>query len=300
MTKKTFAVTGATGNIGGKLTRQLLKEGHAVRAIARGDEKLRALAAEGAEIHLGSVGDAAFLKRVFEGVDGVFAMIPPDYAAKDMRAGQRAVADAEVEAVRAAGVKRVVALSSFGAHLEMGTGPIAGLHYFEQRLGELPGVDVVFLRAGFFMENLLQNIPLIRSAGINGSPLAADVAEPMIATQEIAAAAAAHLTQGDFQDKSVHYLLGARDVRFDEATRTLGSAIGKPDLPYVQFSYDDARKAILAAGISESVADGFIEMYRAGNEGHLRPTQSRSPHNTTPTTLEQWSDTFAATYKAAK
>ena len=298
MVKKVFAITGATGNIGSKLTKRLLAEGHEVRAIARGTRKLKELEAEGAEVHTGSLSNTAFLAEAFKGAHGVFAMIPPDYRTEDMLTQQRTIADSEVEALKKSDVRQVVGLSSFGAHHEKGTGPIAGLHYFERRLSDLSGVDVVCLRAGFFMENFLQNIGLIKSAGMNGSALAPDLAVPMIATKDIAAAAAEHLIRADFIGRSVHYLLGPRDATPAEATRVLGRAIGKPELSYVRFSYDETRKALIDAGFSQNAADELVEMYHAGNEGLLRPTEPRSEKNTTPTTLEEWSGTFAAAFAA--
>jgi len=299
MSQRVIAVTGATGNIGAKLTELLLAGGHTVRAIARGGERLQALAAKGAEAHAGSVTDATFLSRAFAGADAVFAMVPPNYAAEHLRDYQRSVAEAETEALATAGVPRVVALSSIGAQHEEGTGPIAGLHDFEGCLAALGAAAVVSLRPALFMENFLQSIPLIRGQGINGSPVVPDLPVPMIATRDIAAAAAEHLAQADGGGKSVAYLLGSRDLTFTAATRILGEAIGRPDLPYVQFAYEDTRQALLAAGLSPSVADGFVELYRGINEGLVRATEPRSSGNTTPTALEAWSATFAAAYRAA-
>lgn len=294
---KTYAVTGATGNIGSRLSGLLLAQGHRVRAISRGGPKLQAVAARGAEVQAGSLDDTKFLSRAFQGTDGVFAMVPPDYTAADARARQRAVSEAETAAVRAAGVPRVVALSSVGAQHEQGTGPIAGLHEHEQRLGAT-GADVLCLRPAFFMENFLHGLGLIRSKGIYGSPIRPDLAIPMIATQDIAAAAAARLSQADFRGVSVHELLGPGDRTMAQATAVLGAAIGRPELPYVQFSYEDARAALLAAGMSRSVADVFVEMYRGFNDRLVRPAEARSARSTTPTTLEEWSRSFAAAYAA--
>jgi uncharacterized protein YbjT (DUF2867 family) len=294
-----FVVTGATGNIGQALTEQLLAQGHAVRAIARGAERLKALASKGAEAHAGSVGDAGFLAQAFKGADGAFVMVPPDYTSERMLDNQRAVVDAEVAALKASGVPRVVALSSIGAYQPSGTGPIVTLHYLEGQLNTLDGVDVVALRAASFMENFLQSIGLIKSMGVNGGSTRPDVAAPMVATRDVAATAAARLVGRDFSGKSVRYVLGPRDLTFAEATQILGQAIGRPDLQYVEFSYDDERKGLIGAGLPPSVADLFIEMHRAANDRLTAPTQPRSDDNTTATTLEEWSKVFAAAYKGA-
>jgi uncharacterized protein YbjT (DUF2867 family) len=297
MSQSTFVVTGASGQIGRALTERLLTQGHTVRAVARHADGLRQLAAQGAEAHVGSVGDREFLTRALTGADGVFLMVPPDYQSNEMLATQRAVVEAEVAAVQASGVRRVVALSSIGAHRASGTGPIVTLHNFEQQLATLAGVDVVALRAAYFMENLLQNVDLVRGMGINGTAAQPEATLPMVATADIAAVAADRLTQGDFSGQSVRYVLGPRDVTFAEVTRVLGAAIGKPDLPYVAFSYEDTLKALNGAGLPPTIAALIVEMYAAINDGLLAPTQPRSAENTTPTSLEQWAPVFAAAYR---
>jgi len=297
MNTSRLVVTGATGQIGGALTQQLLSRGHTVRAVARRPEALQALAAKGAEVHAGSVGDEAFLTRVLTGADGAFLLVPPDYHGAGMLERQRRVVDAEVAAVKASGIKRIVALSSIGAERPSGTGPIVTLHYFEEKLRTLEGVDVLMLRATYFMENFLQNIDLIRNMGINGTAARPDTSLAMVATRDIAMAAAEALEKGEFSGHVVGYVLGPRDVTFGEVSRILGKAIGRPDLPYVQFSYEATEKALLDAGLPADIAAAFVEMYRAANEGLLAPTQPRSSENTTPTTIEAWSRVFATAYK---
>ncbi len=292
-------VMGATGNVGGELARRLLGRGVKVRGIGRSAERLKALAEKGAEALVGSVEDGAFLAGAFTGADAAFVMVPPDYAAPDVRGYQRAVVEAVGVALERSGVKQVVALSSVGADLPSGTGPIAGLYDLEQRLNAIPGLNAVYLRAGFFMENHLSSIGLIKSAGINGSPFKAGLALPMIATRDIAAAAFDLLVNPSFTGKGARELLGARDYTSAEATTILGKAIGKPDLRYVEFPYDEARKAMLGAGFSPSMADNFLELQRAFNEGRAGAREKRSPANTTPTTLEEFGNGFAAAYNAS-
>jgi hypothetical protein len=94
----------------------------------------------------------------------------------------------------------------------------------------------------------------------------------------------------------VRYVLGARDVSFGETARVLGASIGRPDLPYVQFSYDDLAGALTSSGLQPKMVQLFVEMNRAINDGLLAPTQARSAENTTPTTLEAWSGEFAAAF----
>ncbi|MFI5184512.1 MAG: NAD(P)H-binding protein, partial [Vicinamibacteria bacterium] len=176
-----IVVMGASGHVGGEVARRLLAAGRTVRAIARSADKLRAL--KGADVKTGSLGDKTFLTGAVRGATTVFAMLPPDYAAADMHASQKAVAESIAASIQEAGVTHVVALSSIGAELSAGTGPIAHLHAFEALLNGVPGLNVVHVRAAYFMENLLNNIGLIKSAGVNGATVKADRPIAMTATR---------------------------------------------------------------------------------------------------------------------
>jgi uncharacterized protein YbjT (DUF2867 family) len=180
-----------------------------------------------------------------------------------------------------------------------GTGPITGLHDQEKRLNRLEDVNVLHLRPAYFMENLLNNISLIKGQGINGSPIEGDLAFPMVATEDIAKVAARRLVDMEFSGKSVEYLLGPADISMNDVTRIIGKAIGKEDLPYVKFSYEDAEKAIVGMGVSQDVSRSLVELQRGLNEGLIAGEAQRTPENTTGTSFEDFVDYFAAIYKNA-
>jgi uncharacterized protein YbjT (DUF2867 family) len=286
-----FAVMGASGHVGGEAARRLLSAGKTVRAIARSGDKLAAL--KGAEARAGSLGDRAFLTEALRGATAAFALLPPDYTAADLHASQTALAESITRAIGDAGLRRVVLLSSIGADLPAGTGPIAHLHAFEEMLNAVPGLSVVHVRAAYFMENHLANIGLIKSAGINGSTLKADWPFSMVASRDIGSVVAEVLAGGPFSGRSVRYVLGPRDYSPAEATAVLGAAIGRPDLKYVEFPEADARKGMIGAGLSASVADLFLEMNRALSGGLIK-VEPRTAANTTPTTLEEFAKTVFA------
>ncbi len=294
MAKSTIAVIGAGGKVGAHLTRLLLERGHSVRAIGRTAERLLPLVQLGAEARLGTVEDQRFLATAFRNADAVFVMIPPSYANADPPTYQRRVAEAVAEALQEARVRHVVCLSSIGAERAEGNGPIAGLHRLEERLNQIPGLNVVHLRAGYFMENLLAGILMIRNSGINGGAFRADLPLAMIATRDVAAAAVDLLADRQFTGHTARELHGPRALTFREATTILGSAIGKPDLTYVEYAYPDTRGALLATGSSPVMADLFIEMIDAFNRGVIGARESPTTAITTPTTLEEFARTVFA------
>lgn len=286
MSTDSIVVTGATGNIGSKLVRDLLAAGKKVRAVARTKEKLQAL--KGVEVFAADLSDEAALTKAFAGAKAVFAMIPPKYDAPDFRAYQNEISKSLVSAVASSGVKHVVNLSSVGADLGKGAGVVDGLYDNEQRFNGLKNVNILHLRPTFFLENLFFYIPVIKGMGVNGAAFKPDVRIAMVATQDIAAEAAARLKALDFNGHTVKDLLGQREVSMAEATKIIGSAIQKPDLKYVQFSYDDTNKALLGMGMSPDAAKGMVELYRGTNDGVVKSTQGRSAVTSSQTSIEEF------------
>lgn len=291
----TIVVTAATGNIGSKLVKHLVARKLKVRAIARNKQKLELLAQAGAEISVVDVQSTDAVSNAFSGAKAVFTLVPPNITSPNVRAYYAQVTDVYLNALQKAGVKNVVNLSSVGAHLPDKTGPILGLRELEQRLDKLTNVNVLHLRPAYFMENLFLQLDLIKNMGITGSPLRADFETPMIATDDIATVAAERLEKLDFTGtKNTSELLGQRHLTMNEVTQVIGKAIGRSDLKYVQFPYEDAKKAMIGMGLSENFAAGLIEMNRSMNEGVLKGVEVRSSKNTTPTSIEQ----FVAKYFA--
>lgn len=289
-----YAITGATGNVGSQIVRELLTRDGEVRAIGRNQQKLVGLEEMGASVLKGDLTDVPFLTDAFRGADRVFTLVPTDMQTENLRALQNRIGEAEAAALKKAGTTRVVNLSSLGAHLTEGMGPILGLHDQEKRLDGMDGLNVIHLRPTYFMENLLSNVDLIKNQGIMGGVVKADVPFPLIAARDVAKAAVDALTGPDFTGKSVREYMGQRDLTMAEITRIVGEAVGRPDLPYVEFSQEDTRKAIRDLGLSEDVARSFVELSVAINEGKLTGETDRSPETTAGTSFEEFAGTFAA------
>jgi uncharacterized protein YbjT (DUF2867 family) len=293
-----FVITGATGNTGCRIAAALLKAGKEVRIIGRSADKMKSLTDQGAQAFVASLDDADALTKAFSGASAVYAMIPPDSQVKDFRAYQGKIGEAITAAIHSAGIKYIVHLSSMGAENSEGVGPVNGLYDQEQRLNKLEGVNLLHLRPGYFLENTLMQVGMIKQMGIMGSPVRGDVKFGMIATQDIADYAAKRLLKLDFSGKSIQELQGQRDVSYDELAVIYGKAIGKSDLKYVCFPPADAVQGMMQMGLSESVANSYVELALAGNTGRLHYNEPRSAENTTKTSPEEFAQLFAAIYKA--
>jgi len=285
-----YVVLGASGHTGHVVARNLLVAGQKVRVVGRSADRLQSHASKGAEISIADAADAPALTKAFRGADAAYVLVPPNPVSSDYRAYQERVSDAIAAAVQNAGVKNVVSLSSFGADKPSGTGPVVGLHSLEQKLNQIQGVSVLHLRAGYFMENTLPQVGVIRTLGSVAGPLRPDLKLPMIATSDIGTAASEALLRGDFRGKQTRELHGQRDIDYLEVASIIGKAIGKPSLEYVQAPDDQLRAAFVQMGMSANFAGLILEMAGALNSGHMRALEPRTAANTTPTAFEMFVD----------
>lgn len=293
-----YVVIGATGNTGKVVAERLLSQGKQVRAIARHADKMQALANKGAEPFVADVSDAEKLTKAFTGAEAVYAMIPPNVSANDVLGHADQVIAAIAGAVEKTGVKKMVALSSFGADKLEKTGPVLGLHKLEETLKKIAGLNVLFLRAGYFMENALGQPGIIRTIGKTAGPVRGDLKLPMIATRDIGATAADALLKLNFTGQQTRELLGQRDLDYNEAARIIGNAIGKPDLEYLQLPDEQLRPALLQMAMSSNFIDLLLQMAASLNSGYMRALEPRTAQNTTPTSFETFvADTFVPLYK---
>jgi len=281
-----YVITGATGNTGSPAAKALLARGLKVRAIGRNADKLKALAAAGAEPFIADQTDSEALMRAFTGAEAVYVLIPMNNAAQDFRAYQEAVIEAAAVAVEKAGVNHVVTLSSIGADKPDKTGPVTGLHLLEERFNRIAGLNVMHVRAGYFMENTLAQIGIIQNFGVTGGPLRADLKIGMIAARDIGAYAAHALEQKDFSGSVTREIQGQRDLSMTEAAAIIGQAIGKPGLAYMQLPDGQLRPALRQVGFSDDVANQILELSASLNSGYARALEPRSAANTTPTSYE--------------
>ncbi|HLX00229.1 MAG TPA: NAD(P)H-binding protein [Candidatus Acidoferrales bacterium] len=283
-----IAVTGATGHTGKVVAETLLAGGEKVRVIGRNADKLQPFVAKGAEAFVGNVLDTDAMTRAFQGVDAAYVMIPPDLKQPKMRAYMSDVSESLANALEKALVKYAVSLSSVGANLAEGAGPVSGLHNFEQRLNRAIGLNVLHLRPGSFMENSLLCVQVYKTMGFFAALVRGDLPAPQIASRDIGARAAAELRAREFGGQQIKELLGQRDLSMNEAARIFGEAIGKPGLGYTQAPAMMAKPALMQGGLSADTADQMIEMSKAINEGRMVPLEKRNESNTTATTFESF------------
>lgn len=268
-----YTITGATGQVGSAVTERLLADGAAVRVLVRDPHKGDAWAARGAEVVVGDLSDRAALAAAFAGSDGVFALLPFDPTAADLHAHADAQVRAIAGAVADSGVPHVAVLSSVGADLTEGTGPIVALHHLEEQL-RATGAIITAVRSGHFQEKVREILDVARDEGIY--PVfgdSADVAHPLIATRDIGAVVAEALEAAPADHEIIDLDGPAYTER--QVAALLGAALDR-DLQVTTIPQPAWEEVFVAAGMSPDVARVMVGLYDADQRGVLVPRGDRT------------------------
>lgn len=294
-----YVITGGAGHISKPLAEKLLAAGNQVTIIGRNAGNLEELVAKGAKAAIGSIEDVSFLTQVFKDADAVYTMVPPNFGAADWKGWIAQVGKNYAEAIKEAGVKYVVNLSSVGAHLPDGVGPVSGLHRAEQALNSINGVNIKHLRPGYFLTNFFNSIGLVKNAGIIGSNFGQTGSKlVLVHPNDIAEVAFEELSALNFTGSSVRYI-SSDEKSATEVAEILGKAIDKPGLPWITFSDADALQGMLGAGLPEEIAKNYVEMGNAANSGKMfEDYWKHQPSKLGKVKLEDFSKIFAAAYNA--
>lgn len=263
-----IAITGATGNIGNALARQLLQtNAHEIQLLVRDASKVADLVAAGATATVGDLADPSFLTGATAGADTLFLMIPPNMQVPDFPAYQQKLVSHAVAAVQTNHLPHVVLLSSVGGQQPSGTGPILGLHKAEILLREVTN-GLTILRPAYFMENFLWSAGSIAAQGAFYNPVPSGTPIPMIATRDIATAAATVLTGTVPTAPTLLELSGPADLSYGQVAEILSALLGKP-VQHVQVPGEAVREALRGMGVSASMADLYVELYEGLAAGQI-------------------------------
>ena len=281
-------ITAPTGHVGSRLIERLM--GRAEIAVFVRDPAR--LSGKQVTVHTGDLEDAAALTRAAAGADAMFFLIPPNLTVVDWGAWMHLLASNAAQAIRANKIDRVVFLSTFGAE-RPDLGPITLIGKAEGVLREAAS-NLTILRAGYFMENLLASVPTVRDASTVYNVFAPEVALPMIATRDVADAAADRLLDASWSGQSIRGLQGPADITFIDVARAIGTALNRT-IKYVHAPFEIAESGMRAAGMSEAVVAGYSEMLRGlAKLGRKVAAEPRTPETTTPTTIDEFARTVFA------
>ncbi|HEX6316046.1 MAG TPA: NmrA family NAD(P)-binding protein, partial [Gemmatimonadaceae bacterium] len=278
-----FVIAAGTGRVGSSVARTLLTTGNDVAIISRSAERGASLAASGADVAEGNLGDAAFLSTALEDGDALLAVLPEPLDVVDFHGERRRLVDVIATAIARSNLAHVVVLSSVGAHIAEKVGPISDLHYFERAiLGT--GKPVTVLRGSMFQDNVASAVEPARMTGtyVNLQP-DRDRAIPMVAIRDVAAIAATLLTQAPGENPVVIDVMGPAYSASDVAAQ-LGRALGR-SLQIVDVPPSEHVPLLTRMGLPLPFAQAIAELQKAIASGWIEPAGDRRETGTT--TLEQ-------------
>ena len=284
-----IVITAPTSTIGRQVLERVLTSDQPVRVIARDPSRLPPQTRERVEVVPGSHGDADVVEKAFAGADAVFWLVPPDPRAKSVEAAYVDFTRPACDAVGSQGVRRVVGVSALGRGTALAGN--AGLVTASLAMDDLiagTGVGYRALTMPSFMENTLRQIEPIKHQGVFFSPISGDRKAPTCATRDIAAAASRLLLDPSWSGKDYVPVLGPEDLSFHDMAQTMAEVLGKP-VRYQQIPFETFKARLLERGMSKALAQGYVAMMMAKNEG-LDNAEPRTAESTTPTSFRRWCD----------
>ena len=261
-----FVVVGATGNTGSVVADTLLSRKQPVRIVVRSADKGMAWKAKGAEIAVASLEDVPAMTKALEGATGLYLLVPPNYGAMAWLSEQRQRMDQAAQAVKASGIMQVVFLSSIGAHIAEGTGPIRAARYGEQALGAV-AKHLTVLRPCYFMENWVPGIGMAKDQGILPTFIAPTAKVPMISTRDIGRVGAEQLMAGG-KGKQIVELAGPEEYSPNQVATALGQILGKT-VTAQHAPLSVVVPTFKSFGFSDEAAKLFEEMYTSFSTGAI-------------------------------
>jgi len=293
-------VTGSLGHISKPLTQELVQKGHDVTVISSNPERKDAIEAFGAKAAIGSMEDAGFLTATFTGADAVYVMetmggnrfFDPNL---DIVAAINKIGNNYKQAILHSGIKRVVHLSSIGAHTDKDNGLLAFHYNVETILNSLPtDIAITFMRPVGFYYNLLGFINIIKTQGVIATNYGGDSKKPWVSPLDIAEAVAEELVT-PFMGRKVRYV-ASDEISCNELASLLGAAIGKPDLKWVIIPDEQMLQGMIGAGMNPKIAAGMVEMNASTNTGVLYEDYYRNRPTLGKVKLTDFAKEFAAVY----
>jgi len=294
-----YVITGSLGHISKPVVQKLRASGHSVTVITSNASKSKDIETLGANVAVGSVEDRNFLKKAFAGAQAAYLMIPPNWALTGSWIDyQKGVINNYIEALKTNRIKNVVLLSSIGAHMGKGAGPVDGLSVAEWHLSQLKDVNVKIVRPSYFFYNLMGMIPMIKNMNIMGSNFGSSKEKLVLtATSDIAEVVANELLNLKFKGHTIRYI--ASDERHPkEIAEILSKAVGKPGTPWIEFKDEDALNGMLQNGLSKEIATNYMTMGAALRNGKMQADYWKNKPALGKVKLEEFVKEFTAAYNS--
>lgn len=293
-------ITGSLGNISKPLTQQLVQKGHSVTVISSDPQKQKDIEALGAKAAIGTMQDISFLTHTFKGADAVYLMEAISHSSMfnsnfNIIEAYSQIARNYKQAVEKSGVKKVIHLSSIGAHTTEGNGVLSMHYYAEQIFNQLPNdISIKFMRPVGFYSNLFRYIQTIKTQGAIISNYGGDKKEPWVSPFDIATIIAEEMEK-TFDGRTIRYIASEENSP-NEIANVLGEAIGNSNLKWITIPDDQLLSGMISSGMNIQIAKGFVEMQAAQGNGSLYKDYYKNEPALGKVKLKDFAKEFAAIY----
>ncbi|NRQ31865.1 NmrA family NAD(P)-binding protein [Nonomuraea sp. NN258] len=250
---RTYAVTAATGHVGGHAARELLRAGHRVRAMGRDGGRLKELEAEGADPFVGDLADRGFVEEAFAEADAALLIVPPHPAAPDFPRYQHRIARVYASAAAHTGLRHAAFISTQGATDDRVDGLIAGHAAIESVLNQVAGLHLVHVQPPSFFEILYYFLGPMRERGVLSSPLGVDAVLRLVGARDVAAVAAGLLADPHFRGVGNVPVPPAELMTMRQIAELISEHLGRP-MGVEQISAEADVADLVAAGTGRSFA----------------------------------------------
>ena len=291
-----IVLTGSLGNISKPLATDLIAKGHSVTIISSKADKQKDIESIGAKAAIGSIEDVNFLTTTFADADAVYCMIPPNFTELNQVNYYKRIGNNYAQAIEQSGVKRIIHLSSWGAHLDKGTGIILGSHNVENILNKLQGVSITHIRPGSIYYNLYGFIGMIKNAGFIGANYGGNDKVVWVHPNDISFAVAEELERAVVAGRNVRYV-ASDEKTASETAKIIGNVIGKPDLQWLTFTDEQAKEGMIKNGIPASIASDLVDLNASIHSGAMgEDYELNKPETMGKIKVEDFAKEFAAGY----
>ena len=286
----TILITGATGNVGRELTKQLVAQEVPFRVMVRSTQKAKAFyKMEDVEVIIGDFNDAKTVADALKGINRAFLLTNSSEQAETQQL-------TFVELASRAGVKQIVKLSQWAADTDS---PVRFLRYHavvENKIKEL-GLNYTFLRPNLFMQSLLSFREMILNQGKFFAPVG-NAKISMVDVRDIAAVAAAALSEDGHAGKTYN-ITGPEALSHQEMAKKLSQALNR-QIEFVDIPPESMREALAGVGFPNWQADGLIEDYAHYHRGEaatitadIKNVTGKPPHS-----LEEFARDYATVFSS--
>jgi uncharacterized protein YbjT (DUF2867 family) len=233
-------ITGATGNNGRELVRQLVAAGQHVRALVRDVAKATNLKGPNVELAVGDFDRPATLDAALRGVEKAFLLTP---VAEHFVEWQRAF----IETAQRAEVKHLVKFSGMGADSGVKV-ELLRLHNETDNLLRKSGVPFTILQPNSFHQNILSSADTIKTQGAFYWPLK-NAAQSTVDIRDVNAIAARVFTSPGHEGNT-YVITGPEALTFQQAAEKLSAVLGR-DIQYVDVRLSAAADGMRKSGMPE-------------------------------------------------